>query len=131
MFSAIFSALTSKVAGPIAAIIAVTLGLALGESRIVISVLRGELATAQNTVGQLKGSLDFQNQMVTELGQKSASATLAAKTALAAVRAADFADGTRAAALVAAPVPSDPVLACTHANDTIKSFFDPQPAGAQ
>jgi hypothetical protein len=130
ILSILWGVLTSKFAGPIAAIAALILAVALGVSSIKVSVLRGELTSAQNTVGQLKGSLDFQNQMVTQLGTDSATASAAAKSALEATRKANVSDAIRAAALVAMPVPADPAQACTTANDTIKSFFDPQPKGA-
>lgn len=130
ILSTLWGALTSKLAGPIAAIAVVILTVALGASHITISVLRGELTTANNTIGQVKGSLDFQNQMVTQLGTDSAMASAAAKSALAATRAANVSDAIRAAALVNSAVPSDPVAACTKANDTIQSFFNPQPKGA-
>lgn len=111
--------LTSKAAGPIAGIIALILAVACGTLWIKDRVLESQLTVATNTVGQLKGSLEFQNQAVEDLGKKSAAATARAQSLLQASQAAHAGDVAQAAALVAKPVETDPVLACKAADQAI------------
>ncbi len=119
MFSVILSALTSKLAGPLASLIAISLAIALSASAIQKGELRRENTGLTNTVGQLKGSLEFQNMAVEDLGKKSAEATSRAQGAVAAAAAAHAGDGALVAALLSKPVQTDLALACKAADDAI------------
>ena len=115
----LWSVLTSKLAGPLASLIAVSLAIALSVSAIQKGVLSRQLTAAQNSIGQLKGSLDFQNHMVSDLGTKTAAAQKLTRAALAASAKAHSNDAAQVAALVAAPVETDPVKACSAADAAI------------
>ena len=119
LLQTLFSALTSKPAALLAEIAVVVLVIAVASSKIEISVLNRQLTAAQNTVGQLKGSLEFQNMAVEDLGKKSAEAAARAQGAIDAARAAHAGDAATIAALVTKPVQSDPVLACKAADAAI------------
>ncbi len=116
---AILSVLTSKPAALLAWAATVSLVIVLSAFAIQKGELRRENATLLNTVGQLKGSLDFQNQAVTHLGTETAAAQKVAKAAQAAAAKAHANDATQAAALVAAPVETDLVKACAAADQHI------------
>jgi hypothetical protein len=117
--SILWSALTSKLAGPLAALVAVSLAIALSVSAVQKGELRRQLSTAEDTIGQLKGSLDFQNRMVSDLGTKTAVAQALVKAAQKAARTAHSGDAALVATLVAKSVETDPVLACKAADDAI------------
>jgi hypothetical protein len=117
--SILWSALTSKLAGPLAALVAVSLAIALSVSAVQKGELRRQVTGLTNTVGQLKGSLDFQNHMVSDLGTKTAAAQKAVKALLAASALAHAGDAAKAAVLVAAPVETDLVKACAAADQHI------------
>ncbi len=119
VLNVLWSALTSKLAGPLASLIAVSLAIALSVSAIQKAELRREVTSAQNTVGQLKGSLEFQNMAVQDLGNKSAQAAARAQGAIEASRAAHAGDAAAIAALVSKPVQTDPLLACSAADAAI------------
>jgi hypothetical protein len=117
--SILWSALTSKLAGPLAALVAASLAIALSVSAVQKGELRRQVTGLTNTVGQLKGSLDFQNHMVSDLGTKTAAAQALVRAAQKAARTAHSGDDALVAALVAKPVETDPVKACAAADAAI------------
>jgi hypothetical protein len=119
MIPAILNVLTSKLAGPIATAIAVSLAIALSVFAVQKAVLRRENTTLLNTVGQLNGSLDFQNRMVSDLGTKTAASQKLVRALQAASALAHAGDAAQAAALVAAPVETDLAKACAAADQHI------------
>ena len=125
-----WAVLTSKLAGPLATAAAVALAIALSVCWIAKTSAQHQLIQAQNTVNQLKGTLEFQNLWVQNLGKESAAAEAKAKALLAASRAAHAGDDVKVAALLAAPALNDPAKACEAADRSILQFFDPQPEGA-
>lgn len=118
-----FDVLTSKPVALLAEAAVVALAIALLVARVEIAVQSRQLTVATSTISQLKGSLYFQNQMVSQLGAESAAAKKRATAAAAASRAAHTGDAAQVAALLAAPVPSDPAAACERADQSIREFF--------
>lgn len=114
--------LTGKIAGPLFVVISAALAFSLIIAVTLNSVHVREITRLTATIGQLKGSLAFQNQMVSQLGAQSAAAQAKARSLTAASRQAHAGDAAVAAALVAKPVETDPVLACKAADDTIQGF---------
>jgi hypothetical protein len=114
-----WNVLTSKLVGPLATAAAIVLAIALIIARAEKADLSRRLDVAINTISQLKGSLDFQNQMVADLGTKTAVAQKTAREAMAASSLAHASDAAQAAALVAAPVETDLVKACAAADQHI------------
>lgn len=117
------SVLTSKPAALIADIAVLILLVVAGALWLTNHSLDARLTTATNSIGQLKGSLDFQNLQVSQLGKASAAAKKQAQAAVAAATAAHAGDDARVAAILAAPVPSDPAQACEAADQSIREFF--------
>jgi hypothetical protein len=117
-----WSALTSKLAGPIATAVAVALAIALIVAKAENADLSHRLDTATSTIGQLNGSIDFQNHMVTDLGAKTAAAQKLAKSLTDASRQAHAGDAATATALAAKPVESDPVKACAAADAALRNL---------
>jgi hypothetical protein len=117
--TAAWSVLTSKLAGPIATAVAIALAIALIVSKAETADLSHRLDTATNTIGQLKGSLDFQNRMVSDLGTKTAAAQKLARSLTEASRRQHAGDAATVAALLAKPVQTDPVKACAAADAAI------------
>lgn len=130
MFATVLSALTSKVAGPIATACAAVLLVMCLSLWLEKGSLERQLTTATNTVTQLKGSLAFQNLQVSQLGAQSAAAEARAKKLLAASQAAHAGDDAKVAALLAAPVQTDPAKACEAADKLIYEFFVPESEGS-
>jgi hypothetical protein len=120
--TAAWSVLTSKLAGPIAMAVAIALAIALIVSKAETADLSRRLDTATATIGQLKGSLDFQNHMVSDLGTKTATAQKLARSLTDAARAAHASDAATAAALISKPVESDPVKACEAADASLRNL---------
>lgn len=124
---AILSVLTSKPAALLAWAATVSLAIALSVFAVQKGELRRENATLLNTVGQLKGSLDFQNDAVTRLGTETAAAQKVAKAAQEASGRAHAGDAAAVAALLSQASNSgsvSPMEACIAADksilDTIK-----------
>lgn len=115
----VFSVLTSKPAALLAELAVVVLAIALLGAKMETAAQSRLLTASQNTIGQLKGSLEFQNMAVEDLGKKSAEAKARADGAIAAAGAAHAGDGALVAALLSAPAQTDPVLACKAADDAI------------
>lgn len=114
-----FSVLTSKPAALLAELATVVLAIALIGAKMETAALSRQLGRATNTIGQLKGSLDFQNKVVSDLGTKTAAAQKLARGLVAASAAAHAGDTEKAAALVAAPVEIDLAKACAAADTAI------------
>ncbi len=118
----LWSALTSKLAGPLASLVAVSLAIALSVFAVQKGELRRENATLLNTVGQLKGSLDFQNDAVTRLGTETAAAQKVAKAAQEASRRSHASDAATVAQFLSAPIQTDPIKACEAADEALRNI---------
>lgn len=114
-----FDVLTSKPVALLAEAAVVVLVIALLGAKMETAAQGRLLTASQNTVGQLKGSLEFQNMAVEDLGKKSAEAAARAQGAIAAAGAAHAGDGALVAALLSKATQTDPALACKAADDAI------------
>ncbi len=120
---AILSVLTSRPAALAAEVAMVVLVIALTVTRLEIADRDHQIVSAQNTIGQLKGSLEFQNMAVEDLGKKSAQAAARAQGAIESSRAAHSGDAAMVAALLAKPIQTDPLLACQAADKSIMDMI--------
>lgn len=107
-----WAVLTSKIAALAYALCVVLLSVAAGVMLIQRNDARAQVTTLTNTVGQLKGSLEFQNQMVQQEADLGTKKQKAAQSALQAATAAAKAADMRIAEIAALPVAQEPVQAC-------------------
>src|SRR5258708_3074661 len=120
---ALYLALTSRAGALAAWEVTVSLAIALSVFAVQRAELRRLNVQFANTVGQLKGSLEFQNLQVGVEGEKTLTAQKAARAAIDAARAAHAGDDAQIAAIAALPVETDLAAACKAADDAIMEFI--------